>query len=177
VGKGLVRENIVKNGVRAVTLLGLVLVPPYAIAQTAEIPSAPVLDSGDTAWMLVSTALVLMITGPGLALFKEALGADDALDVVGVHGIGGMFGALATGFLATKLVNPLGNDGLLYGNPRQVVTQLEGVAATLLFCGVGSFILLKIVDAIVGLRVDEEAEVSGLDLSEHSERGYALGGE
>jgi len=108
---------------------------------------------------------------------KEALGADDALDVVGVHGVGGTFGALATGFLATKMVNPLGNDGLLYGNPHQVVTQLEGVAATLLFCGVGSFILLKIVDAIVGLRVDEEAEVSGLDLSEHSERGYALGGE
>jgi Amt family ammonium transporter len=120
--------------------------------------------------------------GAGLVCFygirlKEALGADDSLDVVGVHGVGGTFGALATGFLATKAVNELGNDGLLYGNPGQVLTQLEGVVATVVFCGVGSFILLKVVDAVVGLRVDEESEVSGLDLSQHSERGYALGGD
>jgi ammonium transporter, Amt family len=120
--------------------------------------------------------------GAGILCFygirlKEALGADDSLDVVGVHGVGGTFGAIATGFLATKTVNALGNDGLLYGNPGQVWVQIEGVLATLVFCGVGSFILLKVVDALVGLRVDEEDEISGLDLSQHSERGYALGGE
>jgi ammonium transporter, Amt family len=120
--------------------------------------------------------------GAGILCFygirlKEALGADDSLDVVGVHGVGGTFGAIATGFLATKAVNSLGNDGLFYGNPGQVWVQLEGVLATVAFCGIGSFILLKVVDALVGLRVDEEDEISGLDLSQHSERGYALGGE
>ena len=66
---------------------------------------------------------------------------------------------------------------MFYGNPGQVWVQLEGVLATLAYCGIGSFILLKVVDALVGLRVEEEDEISGLDLSQHSERGYALGGE
>ena len=116
----------------------------------------------------------------GIACFygirlKEALGADDALDVVGVHGVGGTWGALATGIFATKAVNPAGADGLLYGNPGQLVTQAIGVGATLVFCFVGAFILLKVTDVLVGLRVSDDAEFAGLDLSEHSERAYLLG--
>jgi len=106
---------------------------------------------------------------------KELFGADDALDVVGVHGVGGTWGALATGIFATTAVNPAGVDGLLYGNPGQLVTQAIGVGATLVFCFVGAFVLLKATDVLVGLRVNEEDETSGLDLSQHSERAYMLG--
>ena len=106
---------------------------------------------------------------------KEMLGADDALDVVGVHGVGGTWGALATGLFATTAVNPAGANGLFYGNPGQLLTQAIGVVATLVFCFVGAFILLKVTDVLVGLRADEEDEISGLDLSQHSERAYVLG--
>ncbi len=99
---------------------------------------------------------------------------DDALDVVGVHGIGGIWGALATGIFACAAVNSAGANGLLYGNPRQLLIQLIAVAASAGFAFAGSLVLLKITDAIVGLRVDEEAESIGLDLSEHEENGYAL---
>ena len=106
---------------------------------------------------------------------KEIIGADDALDVVGVHCVGGTWGALATGIFATKAVNAAGADGLLYGNPGQLVTQAIGVGATLVYCFVGAFILLKVTDLVVGLRVADEEEFSGLDLSQHSERAYLLG--
>jgi len=115
-----------------------------------------------------------MICFYGIRL-KEAFGADDALDVVGVHGVGGTWGALATGIFATKAVNAAGADGLLYGNPGQLVTQAIGVGATLVFCFVGAFILLKVTDVLVGLRATEEDEYAGLDLSQHSERAYVLG--
>jgi Amt family ammonium transporter len=125
------------------------------------------------------SAIVIGFVG-GIACFygirlKELVGADDALDVVGVHGVGGTWGALATGLFATKAVNPAGADGLFYGNPGQLATQAIGVVATLLFCFVGAFILLKVTDVLVGLRADEEDEISGLDLSQHSERAYVLG--
>jgi Amt family ammonium transporter len=106
---------------------------------------------------------------------KEMIGADDALDVVGVHCVGGTWGALATGIFATKAVNAAGADGLLYGNSGQFVTQAIGVGATMVFCFVGAFILLKVTDVLVGLRVADEEEFSGLDLSQHSERAYMLG--
>ncbi|MBY0277796.1 ammonium transporter [Candidatus Binatia bacterium] len=106
---------------------------------------------------------------------KEHLGADDALDVVGVHGVGGTWGALATGIFATKAVNAAGADGLLYGNPGQLVTQAIGVGATLVYCFIGAFILLKVTDVLVGLRATDEDEFAGLDLSQHSERAYMLG--
>ncbi len=106
---------------------------------------------------------------------KNLFAADDALDVVGVHGVGGTWGALATGIFATTAVNAAGADGLLPGNPGQLVTQAIGVVATLVYCFVGSLILLKVTDVLVGLRADEEDEIAGLDLSQHSERAYVLG--
>jgi ammonium transporter, Amt family len=105
---------------------------------------------------------------------KSHFGYDDALDVVGVHGVGGIWGALATGIFATVAVNPGGANGLLYGNPRQLLVQAIAVGASISFAFVGSLILLKVTDAIVGLRVDADSESMGLDLSEHEENGYAL---
>ena len=107
---------------------------------------------------------------------KSRLGYDDSLDVVGVHGVGGTWGALATGLFASKLINDAGGDGLFYGNPRQLWIQIVAVLATYALAIVGTVIILKIVDAVVGLRVTEEDEVSGLDLSQHSETAYTLGG-
>ncbi len=105
---------------------------------------------------------------------KARLGYDDSLDVVGVHCVGGTTGALLTGFFASKAVNPAGADGLLFGNPAQLGIQAVAVVATLVFAFVGAFILLKVVDALVGLRVAEEDEVVGLDLSQHGETAYTL---
>jgi len=105
---------------------------------------------------------------------KPKLGYDDALDVVGVHGVGGTWGALATGLFASVAVNPGGANGLFFGNPRQLLTQAIAVAVSISFAFIGSLILLKVTDATVGLRVDDDAERMGLDLSEHDERAYAL---
>src|SRR5438128_86403 len=105
---------------------------------------------------------------------KARLGYDDSLDVVGVHCVGGMTGALLTGLFASKVVNSAGADGLLFGNPAQFLTQLIAVVTTLVYCFVLAFILLKIVDGLVGLRVEEEEELAGLDLSQHGENAYTL---
>jgi Amt family ammonium transporter len=107
---------------------------------------------------------------------KSRLGYDDSLDVVGVHGVGGTWGALATGLFASKAVNDGGADGLFFGNPGQLWTQIVAVAATYVLAIVVTWVILKVVDAIVGLRVTDEDEVAGLDLSQHSETAYAMGG-
>jgi Amt family ammonium transporter len=105
---------------------------------------------------------------------KPYFGYDDALDVVGVHGVGGIWGALATGIFASAAVNSAGADGLLQGNPWQLVVQAVAVGASIGFSFFGSLILLKVTDTIVGLRVDAESESMGLDISEHEENAYAL---
>ncbi len=107
-------------------------------------------------------------------LAKVKLGYDDSLDVVGVHCVGGIIGALLTGLFASKLVNPAGADGLFFGNPAQFGIQALAVVITLVFSFVMSFILLKILDATMGLRVSTEEEVVGLDIAAHSEVGYNL---
>ena len=108
---------------------------------------------------------------------KTRFGYDDSLDVVGVHGVGGTWGALATGLFASKAINEAGGDGLFYGNPGQLWTQVIAVLATYALAGVVTLVILKVVDAVVGLRVTEEDEVAGLDLSQHSETAYApIGG-
>lgn len=105
---------------------------------------------------------------------KTKLGYDDSLDVVGVHGIGGTWGALATGLFAQKAINSAGNNGLFFGNPHQFVIQLIAVAVTWALAIVGTFIILSILKVIMGLRVSEEEEQMGLDLSQHNETGYTL---
>jgi Amt family ammonium transporter len=103
---------------------------------------------------------------------KEKLGYDDALDAFGGHGIGGTWGALATGLFATTLVNPAGSNGLFSGNPHQVWLQLIGVAVTWVFSGLGTLVLIKIVDWVMGFRVTREEEIMGLDHVLHNESAY-----
>ncbi len=107
---------------------------------------------------------------------KTRLGYDDSLDVVGVHGVGGTWGALATGLFASVAVNPAGADGLLYGNAGQLVKQAVAVLASWALAAIVTFVILKVLDAAMGLRVSEDDEVAGLDLSQHSETAYTLGG-
>ncbi|KJR41633.1 ammonia channel protein [Candidatus Magnetoovum chiemensis] len=126
------------------------------------------------------TPMSSIVIGLGAGIFcylavtviKPRLGYDDSLDVIGVHGVGGTWGALATGLFATTTVNAAGKDGLFYGNPSLLVTQALAVLATYIFVFIVSIILLKIVDIIVGLRVDEEDEVGGLDIALHGEHAY-----
>ncbi len=122
-----------------------------------------------------------IIIGAGAGVFcytacilKTRFGYDDSLDVVGVHGIGGTWGALATGLFASKAINPDGADGLFFGNPGQLGVQAIAVLVSWVLAFVGTTILLKLVDAIMGLRVSHEAELTGIDLSQHDENAYAL---
>lgn len=103
---------------------------------------------------------------------KSRVAVDDSLDVFGVHGMAGIFGALATGLFASASINPAGADGLLHGNPKLFFVQLAGVAVTLAWSGVFSFGILKVIDLTMGLRVDAEAEQEGLDLVENGELAY-----
>jgi ammonium transporter, Amt family len=108
--------------------------------------------------------------------FKSKLGYDDSLDVVGVHAVGGTWGALATGLFASKAINEAGADGLFYGNPGQFWKQIVAVVVTWVLALVMTAIILKVIDALIGLRVNEEDEVAGLDLAQHSETAYIFGG-
>jgi ammonium transporter, Amt family len=108
--------------------------------------------------------------------FKSRLGYDDSLDVVGVHGVGGTWGAIATGLFASKAINDGGGDGLFFGNPGQLWSQIVAIFATYVLAIVATYVILKVVDVLVGLRVSDEDEMAGLDLSQHSETAYAMGG-
>ncbi len=107
-------------------------------------------------------------------LAKSGLGYDDSLDVVGVHGVGGAWGAIATGFFASKLINSSAADGLFFGHPGQVLIQIAAVAVTIVYSFVLSLVILYIIKAVMGLRVSEEDEVVGVDTSVHGEAGYNL---
>jgi ammonium transporter, Amt family len=97
---------------------------------------------------------------------------DDSLDVFGVHGVGGIIGALATGIFATKSVNEFGADGLLYGNPGLLITQLIAVLVVAAYAAGVTFVLLKVIDAVVGIRVSSDEEQRGLDATQHGEAAY-----
>jgi len=149
-------------GAASGAVAGLVAVTPAAGFVT---PMASIIIGG--------LAGVLCYTACNL---KGRLGYDDSLDVVGVHGVGGTWGAIATGLFATKTVNDAGGDGLLYGNPSQLSVQVLAIVVTVALGFVMTTVILKVLDAVMGLRVSEEEEMAGLDLSQHSETAYALGG-
>jgi len=109
----------------------------------------------------------------GIAL-KNKFKYDDTLDVFGVHGVGGAWGAIATGLFACKTINPSGNNGLFFGNFSLIGVQVLGLASAWIYSFVVTFIILKILDRTIGLRVDEEFEVNGLDLAQHGESGYSF---
>jgi Amt family ammonium transporter len=108
-----------------------------------------------------------------VAKLKPMLGYDDTLDAFGIHGVGGTIGAVLTGIFADPAINEAGK-GLLYGNPGQLWTQIIAVAVTLVYSGVMTFVIFMIIKAIVGIRVDVEEEVTGLDESQHGERAYNM---
>ena len=103
---------------------------------------------------------------------KSAFGYDDSLDVFGIHGVGGILGSIGTGVLVSPALGGIGVDG--YSMGHQVWVQFVGVAITVVWCAVVSFILYKLVDLTIGLRVSPEVEREGLDLAEHGERAYVL---
>lgn len=106
-------------------------------------------------------------------MLKPLFGYDDALDAVGVHAVGGIWGTLATGLFASKAVNAAGADGLFFGNPAQLGIQAMALLVTIVFVFIGTLIILAVVSAVTGLRVTEEEEETGLDLSQHDENAYS----
>jgi Amt family ammonium transporter len=110
----------------------------------------------------------------GAVLLKERFHYDDSLDAFGIHGVGGILGALLTGVFAQKLFNDAGNDGLLSGRPEQLWYQLIGVLAAGAYSGVLTYLLLKLTDKVIGLRVDKDEEREGLDATQHGEQGYVM---
>lgn len=103
---------------------------------------------------------------------KAKFNLDDSLDVVGIHGVGGLLGTLCLGIFASTAVNPGGVDGLLYGNVAQFVAQVKGIVIVGVYTFVVSWVLFKVINSTLGLRLEEEAEVVGMDSSEHSETAY-----
>ncbi|EKD27807.1 MAG: hypothetical protein ACD_79C00566G0003 [uncultured bacterium] len=109
-----------------------------------------------------------------VSIIKPKLGYDDSLDAFGVHGIGGIWGAIATGLFASKAINSAGADGLFYGNMKLVAIQLGAVGATIIYSMVITFIIYKVIDVLIGVRVNEKDELIGLDLTEHHESAYTV---
>ncbi|NLE64382.1 MAG: ammonium transporter [Elusimicrobia bacterium] len=107
-------------------------------------------------------------------IVKPLLKYDDALDAFGVHCVGGIWGAIATGLFATTTVNPAGADGLFYGNPGLVWIQIKAVLITVVYSGVATFLIYKLVDVLMGMRVSVKEEDVGLDLTQHHERAYTM---
>jgi len=124
------------------------------------------------------SAIIIGLVGGAVCFFainlKSKLGYDDSLDVVGVHGVGGTWGALATGLFACKAINSAGNDGLFFGNFSLIGIQALSIVSAWIYSFVVTLIILKILDWTMGLRVTEEHEINGLDLSQHGEAGYSF---
>lgn len=126
----------------------------------------------------LSSILIGILAGcvcyASVVVIKMKFGYDDSLDAFGVHGVGGTVGALATGLFAQSMINPAGNNGLFFGNSSQLVTQAIGVLATMTYAVIVTFALLKILDVTMGLRVEREEEIVGLDITQHEESAYTL---
>lgn len=137
----------------------------------------------------MSAILIGLLVGSGCYLMvcevKKRFGYDDTLDVFGIHGFGGALGAIMTGVLATSLINPIFKDaegsalpvGLIDGNAFQIVNQLVGIGIAVALAAVGSYIILKVVDVLIGLRVSETEEMTGLDRTQHGETAYVFADE
>jgi Amt family ammonium transporter len=118
--------------------------------------------------------MVAVICYVAVSIIKGKLGYDDSLDAFGVHGVGGIFGTIATGIFAQKAINVAGSDGLIFGNVHQFLVQGLLVIVAIVFAVVMTFIIYKIVDAIIGMRVEEKNELIGLDLTQQSEAAYTV---
>ena len=148
-------------GVCSGAVAGLVAITPAA----GFVSVLPAIIIG----LVVSVFCFIAVT-----IIKPLFGYDDSLDAFGVHCIGGIWGALATGLFASRLVNSAGSDGVFFGNPKQFLIQLIAVGTTIIYTGVGTFVIYKLVDIFIGVRVDEKSEAMGLDLTQHRERAYTV---
>ncbi len=151
------------------TTLGIIT---GAIAGLAAVtPASGFVTPVGALWIGIGAGVLAWLS---VTCLKGILGYDDSLDAFGVHGIGGIWGVIATGIWATKTVNPDGANGLLYGNPAQLLIQIKVVAVTVVYSFVVGFVLLKFVDVVTKLRVSEHEERIGLDLTQHREAAYTL---
>ena len=151
------------------TVLGIIT---GAVAGLVAItPASGFVNPVGAIWIGIGVSVFCYIA---VAILKVKFGYDDSLDAFGVHGIGGMWGALATGLWATKAVNSAGANGLFYGNPAQLFIQFKAVVITAAYSFVMTFAILKVLDAIMGLRASEQDERIGLDLTQHREAGYTV---
>jgi len=148
-------------GVASGAVAGLVAITPAA-GFVSVIP-AMIIGLSVSAFCFVAVSVI-----------KPKLGYDDSLDAFGVHCVGGIWGALATGLFASKAVNPAGADGLFFGNPKQFMVQLITVAVTIGYTFICTFVIYKVVDFFFGVRVNEKEELMGLDLTQHRERAYTV---
>jgi ammonium transporter, Amt family len=151
------------------TMLGMIT---GAVAGLVAItPAAGFVGVIDSIWIGIGVSLICYFF---VTVIKPKMGYDDSLDAFGVHGVGGIWGALATGLWANKEINPAGANGLFYGNPGQLIIQLKATVITIVYSFVVSWILFKVVDLIFGLRASNDEERIGLDLTQHRETAYTM---
>ena len=174
---------IVSNVAAAVAMITWILIDTYRIGKptvlgaitgavaglVAITPAAGFVDVPAAIFIGFATAFVSYFA---IYVLKSKLGYDDALDVFGVHGLSGAWGAIATGIFASPAINEAA--GLVFGNPSQVTVQIISIIATAAYAGLITLILAKAIDKTIGLRVDERTEVDGLDSHLHEESGYRL---
>ena len=174
---------LVSNVAAAVAMITWILIDTYRIGKptvlgaitgavaglVAITPAAGFVDVPAAIFIGFVTAFVSYFA---IYVLKSKLGYDDALDVFGVHGLSGVWGAIATGIFASPAINEAA--GLVFGNPSQVTVQIISIIATAAYAAVITFILAKVLDKTIGLRVDERTEVDGLDTRLHEESGYRL---
>jgi Amt family ammonium transporter len=151
---------------------------PTALGAASGLVAGLVAITPAAGFVTPSSALIMGALVSPLCVFavnlKNKLGYDDSLDAFGVHGIGGSFGAIATGIFATKAVNAGGADGWLQGNTALLWTQIHAVLVTIVVAVVGTLVVYTVVDKLLGMRVSRRDEELGLDLSQHSEAGYEI---
>ena len=175
---------IVTHAAAASGMLGWVLIEwirhgkPTVIGAVSGCVAGLVAITPAAGYVTIIPSIAIGLIGGGVCYFAVAIvkakfGYDDSLDAFGVHGIGGIWGAIATGLWATTAVNPDGANGLFYGETDLFFAQIISIGVAVVFAVVGSAVLYKVVSAIVSIRADEAEEVSGLDLVEHGERGYS----
>ena len=177
---------LVTHAAAAAGLLGWVLIEwlrsgkPTILGAVSGAVAGLVAITPAAGYVTVLPSVAIGLIGGGIcytavAIVKEKFGYDDSLDAFGIHGIGGIWGAIATGLWATTAVNPDGANGLFYGETNLFIAQIISIGVAIIFAVVGSTILYKVVNAAVALRAEENEEILGLDITEHGERGYNAG--
>ena len=153
------RKKVTALGIASGIVAGLVAITPAAGFVT---PMASIVIG------LIGGAVCFC----SVTFMKAKFGYDDALDAFGCHGIGGMWGGIATGIFASTTINSAGANGLYYGNPKLVLIQIAAIVATIAYSAVMTFVIMKVIDKLVGIRVTEEEEQAGVDITEHGEEAY-----